>query len=71
MDLNMPGLNGWEFMEAFTQIEHLQPLPKIYIVSNSDNPKDMEKAEADPLVTGIKEKFLTEEFFLEVFENKQ
>jgi len=43
LDLNMPIMDGWQFLAEFTKI----PTPKkitIYIVSSSSDPKDVEKA---------------------------
>ncbi|MEM0516725.1 response regulator [Aequorivita flava] len=43
LDLNMPVMDGWQFLEEFTSI----PTPKkiqIYIVSSSLDPEDIERA---------------------------
>ncbi|MCG2418902.1 response regulator [Aequorivita sp. F47161] len=43
LDLNMPIMDGWEFLEAFTAI----PTPvqiRIYIVSSSLDPQDINRA---------------------------
>lgn len=60
VDINMPELNGWEFIEA------LQPLksnwkPEIYVVSHSESPRDKQKAAK--INVPIKQKFLTSTFF--------
>ncbi|TDQ33101.1 response regulator [Zeaxanthinibacter enoshimensis] len=44
LDLNMPIMNGWEFLEELTKITH----PKIehliiYIISSSIDPRDLER----------------------------
>lgn len=44
LDLNMPVWDGWQFLDEFIQI----PIPKkvlIYIISSSNNPEDLRKAE--------------------------
>jgi len=43
LDINMPVMNGWQFLEKITQIEIHKEL-KIFIVTSSENPKDLEKA---------------------------
>jgi len=45
LDINMPRMNGWEFLDAFRKFENSNFLhPKIIIFSTSINPKDKEKA---------------------------
>ena len=45
LDLNMPIMDGWQFLEHFVQIQ--RPINKsiiLYIISSSINPKDIAKA---------------------------
>jgi len=45
LDLNMPIWDGWDFLDAFTQI----PIEKkiiIYIVTSSNDPSDIRKAKS-------------------------
>ena len=45
LDINMPVMNGWEFMEKFSEIdESLRKDTKTYMVSSSIDPEDIEKA---------------------------
>jgi len=45
LDINMPVMNGWEFMEKFSEIDKsLRKDTKIYMVSSSIDPEDIEKA---------------------------
>lgn len=45
LDINMPVLNGWGFLEEFAKIKSSFPKKvTIYMVSSSNNPHDMEKA---------------------------
>lgn len=47
LDLNMPIMDGWEFLERFTQIENkFNKLITLYVVSSSINPVDVERAKA-------------------------
>lgn len=44
LDLNMPIMNGWEFLENFTQIpNHNIGNITVYIISSSIDPRDLEK----------------------------
>ncbi|GAB4240684.1 MAG: response regulator [Ekhidna sp.] len=53
LDLNMPVMNGWEFLEAIDG----KPLDsKIYILTSSIDPSDRNKAEENPNVVSMLEK---------------
>tara|TARA_R110000751_G_scaffold166358_1_gene272245 strand:- start:533 stop:934 length:402 start_codon:yes stop_codon:yes gene_type:complete len=43
LDINMPIMDGWEFLDEFTQIES-HKLITIYIVSSSIDPVDLQRA---------------------------
>ena len=45
LDLNMPVLDGWGFIERFTKIENkFKKVITLYIVSSSINPEDLQRA---------------------------
>lgn len=45
IDLNMPVMDGWEFIERFTKIENkFEKLITLYIVSSSIDPADISRA---------------------------
>ncbi|GAA4109064.1 response regulator [Aquimarina addita] len=47
LDLNMPMMDGWEFMEEFTKIKNqFNKIITLYIVSSSINPADINKAKS-------------------------
>src|ERR1700721_1686362 len=47
LDLNMPQMNGWEWLYRFEQLpQTIKQYVTIYILSSSVNPKDFEKADA-------------------------
>lgn len=44
LDLNMPIMNGWEFLEDFVKIpNHNRDKVTIHIISSSINPRDLER----------------------------
>ncbi|AUP79745.1 response regulator [Flavivirga eckloniae] len=47
IDLNMPIMDGWEFIEQFTKIKNkFNKLITLYIVSSSINPADIDRAKS-------------------------
>lgn len=62
LDINMPIMNGWEFLELFDkQEETLKSRLKIYILSSSVDKRDMEKAKENKNVVYYLIKPLTKE----------
>ena len=65
LDINMPKMNGWEFLE---QYKHLDAKKKarvvIMILTTSANPDDVKKAKEIEDVTGFETKPLTEEMMM-------
>ena len=52
LDINMPGMGGWDFLNAYEKIlSTLSKRPKIYIVSSSSNDQDIAKAKTYTCVT--------------------
>lgn len=52
LDINMPIMNGWEFMEAYeTLVDGISKPIKIYMVSSSIDENDRKKAKAYKSVT--------------------
>lgn len=47
LDLNMPVMDGWEFLERFTKIKNkFGKLITLYVVSSSINPNDIDRAKS-------------------------
>jgi CheY-like chemotaxis protein len=62
LDLNMPILNGWEFLDWFaTWVTDTSGIPAIYILSSTVDPEDQRKAMEYPNVRGFISKPLTKE----------
>ncbi len=60
LDLNMPIMDGWEFLDDFVKIPtHKQDHLSLYILSSSINPGDIEKAKNYPLVNNFISKPVT------------
>ena len=51
LDINMPIMNGWDFLEEFTSIPNLNEGDiLLYVVSSSVDPSDLERAKKFSLV---------------------
>lgn len=59
LDINMPEINGWEFLDLYAESTH-DKAPIYIMLTTSLNPNDKERAELNPLVRGLKNKPLTE-----------
>ncbi len=69
LDLNMPVMDGWEFLELFqVRYPEFAEKTKIFILSSSINPSDREKANSEQLVAGFLSKPL-DEFELKILKN--
>lgn len=67
LDINMPTMTGWEFLELYEQEDTIiKDRLSIYILSSSVNPKDWEKAKCNPHILDFIEKPLSEEVLLKI-----
>lgn len=67
LDINMPIMNGWEFIEIFDEkYAGVFPLTKIKILSSSVDPKDEEKAKNNTKILGFITKPLTDDNLMEL-----
>jgi len=67
LDINMPVMDGWEFLSALGKKQGDLPF-QIIITSSSVDPEDRQKAELHPLVKGFIEKPITKEKVMAVVE---
>jgi CheY-like chemotaxis protein len=62
LDINMPTLSGWEFLDVFDLFDqHIKEKLKVYILSSSVDPRDKQRAGANKSVIDYFEKPLTKE----------
>jgi two-component system, chemotaxis family, chemotaxis protein CheY len=67
LDINMPFVDGWMFLEDFVNIKStLAKEIKIYMVSSSIDPRDMNRAKGFIEVTDFVVKPVTREMFVEM-----
>jgi CheY-like chemotaxis protein len=60
LDINMPGMNGWQFLEEYNQLDkELQSQAIIIMLTTSDNPDDIAKSKKISFVTDYITKPLT------------
>jgi CheY-like chemotaxis protein len=57
LDVNMPAMTGWEFLEKFEHLTHnVKSKTKIYMLSGSIDNRDFEKAKENKYVVDFLEK---------------
>lgn len=62
LDINMPAMNGWEFLEYYATIDANHKADVVVVMlTTSLNPDDKTKADENPDVTGFESKPLTPE----------
>ncbi|MCF7559926.1 response regulator [Sabulilitoribacter multivorans] len=60
LDINMPEMNGFQFLKEFNKLNNREcKRIKIYMLSSSTNPQDIEKAENEKSCAGFIDKPLT------------
>jgi CheY-like chemotaxis protein len=68
LDINMPVMNGWEFMEEFVKIRStIQKKIDIYILSSSTDSVDIQKAKSNPEIRDYIVKPLTPDLLKNIF----
>lgn len=69
LDINMPCMNGWEFLDEYKKINNnLFKKPVIIMLTTSINPDDKQRAESIPEVAGFENKPLTEEMIQRIIK---
>ncbi|MEQ8471075.1 MAG: response regulator [Marinoscillum sp.] len=69
LDINMPKMNGWEFLNEYKQLSKGQKSKVlILILSTSANPDDIKRAKEIEEVSGFETKPLTKEMLTEILK---
>lgn len=67
LDINMPVMDGWEFLEEYLLIKHMMPKTVvIYMVSSSVDDRDVLKAKSISALSGYLIKPISSENIMEV-----
>lgn len=68
LDLNMPVMGGWEFLDNFSREEysHLFGHIKVIVLSSTIDPQDVEKSKMYPMVLDFMSKPITKEMLQEL-----
>ena len=69
LDINMPKMNGWEFMEAYAELRADQKAKVVVVMlTTSENPEDKKRAGRFSEIIGFNSKPLTEEMLNGILE---
>ncbi len=69
LDINMPKMDGWEFLEKYTQLEdEVKAKIVLIMLTTSLNPDDRKRAISYKEIKGFSNKYLTEEIVSEVLQ---
>lgn len=69
LDINMPAMNGWEFMEAYSQLDEAKKGQIIIVMlSTSLNPDDEKRAREIKEINDFRSKPLTMKMFTDLVE---
>ena len=62
LDLNMPVMNGWEFLDVFSKNQYLKfSKIKVIVLSSTIDPEDIQKSKQYPMVIEFLSKPITTE----------
>jgi CheY-like chemotaxis protein len=68
LDINMPTLSGWEFLDKFNKLEEaIKNQFSIYMLSSSIDPFDIERVKLNPYLIDFIEKPLDKTIIAEMF----
>ena len=66
LDINMPGMSGWEFLEEYQK--NVTGNSVVVMLTSSDDPKDIALAKNYPALSDFKTKPLTKEILSDIME---
>ncbi|WP_424961277.1 response regulator [Ekhidna sp.] len=68
LDINLPQMNAWEFLNKYRQLKNKQPKPVLIILTSSMNPDDKIKASEYDEVKGFRIKYLNKDGLREILK---
>jgi CheY-like chemotaxis protein len=68
LDINMPLMDGWDFLEAFKKLPEESSQCNIIMLTSSINPDDMKRASEISIVDGYRSKPLSFEIMDEIHQ---
>lgn len=69
LDINMPGMNGWDFIEEYSQLDkELQSKMVVIMLSTSENPDDVALAKTKNILADFRTKPLTKTMLDEILD---
>lgn len=69
LDINMPGMSGWDFLEEYDKLEDIQKGRIVVVMlTTSLNPDDEEKSKKIPTIKGFMNKPLTKEGLMDIVQ---
>jgi len=69
LDINMPGMNGWEFLEEYNKLDkELQCGVIVVMLTTSENPEDKLKAKEWGFTSSFKTKPLTKKMMDDIID---
>jgi CheY-like chemotaxis protein len=68
LDINMPGMNGFEFARAIARVDGGPPPPVVIVLTSSPDPRDIERAQSIDVIVGWLTKPLTVVAVAEIIE---
>ncbi len=67
LDINMPGMNGWEFLEEYEKLDsNVRARMVLVMLTSSVSPDDEARALGMNLIGGFKRKYLNEESIMDI-----
>ncbi len=68
LDINMPLMDGWEFMQEYSELLLNGSAPKVIMLTSSINPKDLQRAQEVSGIAGFRSKPLSSEVLNEIYD---
>jgi CheY-like chemotaxis protein len=70
LDINMPAMDGWEFLESFREIiSKRKKKVRLVMLTTSINPEDEQKARESEFVTAFRNKPLSRDMVKEILKH--